>query len=139
MAQSARGDLEFTENEDSYVIAFDPCGSGNRSLRGDTVEDTGPRPEPPYNFGVTKKRHDWAWNEEGVCYYCAHCCFALERWPAEQWGHPLRIVDSPRYPDETTGDEPKRCTWTIYKSIEAIPESAYRRIGLEKPPSSVNQ
>ncbi len=133
------GDLEFTENEDSYVIAFDPCGSGNRSLRGDTVEDTGPRPEPPYNFGVTKDRHDWAWNEEGVCYYCAHCCFALERWPAEQWGHPLRIVDSPRYPEETAGDEPKRCTWTIYKSIEAIPESAYRRIGLEKPSPSVSQ
>ena len=26
------GDLEFTEHEDRYVIAFDPCGSGNRSL-----------------------------------------------------------------------------------------------------------
>ncbi len=127
------GDVEFTEHEDRYVIAFDPCGSGNRSLRGDAVEHTGPRPEPPYNIGVTKGRHDWAWNEQGVCYHCAHCCFALERWPAEQWGHPLRTVDSPLYPEETTGDEPKRCTWTIYKSLEAIPESAYRRIGLDKP------
>lgn len=133
------GDLELTEHDDRYVIAFDPCGSGNRSLRGDAVEGTGPRPEPPYNFGVTKGRHDWAWNEEGICYYCAHCCFALERWPAEQWGHPLRIVDSPRYPEETHGDEPKRCTWTIYKSVEAIPESAYRRIGLEKPSSRVSR
>jgi hypothetical protein len=64
---------------------------------------------------------------------CAHCCFALESWPAEQWGHPLRSVDWPLYPEETNGDEPKRCTWRIYKSLEAIPESAYRRIGLEKP------
>jgi len=133
------GDVEFTEHDDRYVIAFDPCGSGNRSLRGDTIEHTGPRPEPPYNFGVTKGRYDWAWNEEGICYYCAHCCFALERWPAEQWGHPVRVVDSPRYPDETKGDEPKRCTWTIYKSIEAIPESAYRRIGLEKPSPDVSR
>jgi hypothetical protein len=133
------GDLQFTEYEDRYVIAFDPCGSGNRSLRGDAIEHTGPRPAPPYNFGVTKDRHDWAWNEEGICYYCAHCCFALERWPAEQWGHPLRVVDSPRYPEETQGDEPKRCTWTIYKSIEAIPESAYHRIGLEKPSKDVSR
>jgi hypothetical protein len=64
--------------------------------------------------------------------------FALERWPAEQWGHPLRVIDPPRYPDETKGDEPKHCTWTIYKSIEAIPEAAYVRIGLEKPASPVS-
>lgn len=28
---------------------------------------------------------------------------------------------------------PKRCTWTIYKSVEAIPPEAYERIGLTKP------
>ena len=125
------GDLEFDEHEDRWVIRFDPCGSGNRSLRGDTVEGTGSRAEPPYNFGVTKGRYDWAWNEEGICYYCAHCCFALERWPAEQWGHPLRVIDSPRYPARRR-PSPK-CSWTIYKSIEAIPEEAYLRIGMRKP------
>jgi hypothetical protein len=91
------------------------------------------RAERPYEFGVTRGRYDWAWNEEGVCYYCAHCCFALERWPAEQWGHPIRVVDSPLYPDETTGERPKQCTWTIYKSLEAIPPEADERIGLRKP------
>src|SRR5207249_10147855 len=59
-------------------------------------------------------------------------CFALERWPAEQWGHPVRVVDSPLY-GEARGPEPKRWTWTIYKSLEAIPPQAYERIGLEKP------
>ena len=48
----------------------------------------------------------------------------------------MRIVDPPVTRSETKGDEPKRCTWTIYKSVEAIPESAYRRIGLEKPSSA---
>lgn len=87
---------------------------------------------------MTRGRYDWAWNEEGICYYCAHCCFALERWPAEQWGHPLRVIDSPRYPDETKGPSPAKCSWTIYKSIEAIPEEAYLRIGMRKPtPSKV--
>ncbi len=127
------GDLEFEEHDDRWVIRFDPCGSGNRSLRGDPAEGTGSRAEPPYNFGVTRGRYDWAWNEEGICYYCAHCCFALERWPAEQWGHPLRVIDSPRYPAETTGPSPAKCSWTVYKSIEAIPEEAYLRIGMRKP------
>jgi hypothetical protein len=127
------GDMDVVETDDSYTISFDPCGSGNRGQRGDPIEGTPSRSEPPYGFGVTKERHDWAWNEKGVCYYCAHCCFALELWPARQWGHPLRVVDSPLYPDETSGPEPKRCTWTIYKSLDAIPAEAYTRLGLEKP------
>ena len=83
------GDMEVDEHDDRYVISFDPCGSGGRGQRGDAIEGTGSRAEPPYDFGVTQERHDWAWNEQGVCYYCAHCCFALEYWPAKQWGHPL--------------------------------------------------
>ncbi len=127
------GNLEFEEHDDRVVVSFDPCGSGGRMQRGDTIEGTPPRAEPPYSFGVTQAKYDWAWNEKGVCYYCAHCCFALERWPAEQWGHPIRVVDSPLYPDETSGERPKRCTWTIYKSLEAIPPEAYERIGRRKP------
>jgi len=128
-----RGDMGLEEFDDRWVVSFDPCGSGGRSSRGDPIEGTGPRPEPPYNFGVTRQEHDWAWNALGIGYYCAHCCFALEKLPAERWGHPVRVVDSPRYPAETAGDEPKECTWTVYKTIEAIPEAVYRRIGLTKP------
>ena len=128
-----RGELELEEDDDKWVIKFDPCGSGGRSNRGDPVEGTPPRPQPPYEFGVTTEAHDWAWNETGVCHYCAHCCFALELLPAERWGHPVRVVDSPLYPDETTGSNPKKCTWTVYKRLDAIPEEAYRRIGRTKP------
>ena len=127
------GDMDVDEYDDRYVISFDPCGSGGRTQRGDTIEGTPPRAEPPYNFGVTEGKHDWAWNETGVCYYCAHCCYALEYWPAKNWGHPLRVVDSPLYPHETSGPNPKKCTWTIYKSLEAIPAEAYERIGMTKP------
>jgi hypothetical protein len=45
----------------------------------------------------------------------------------------MRVIDSPLFPVETTGANPKKCTWTIYKTIDAIPASAYERIGLEKP------
>ena len=127
------GDIEVTEDSDKITLAFDPCGSGNRGQRGDPQEGTGSRSDSPYNFGVTTEEHDWAWNEQGVCYYCAHCCFALEYWPTRRWGHPLRVVDSPLHPEETTAENPKKCTWTIYKSIDAIPEEAYRRVGMLKP------
>jgi hypothetical protein len=43
------------------------------------------------------------------------------------------VVDSPLYPGETSGPEPKQCTWTVYKRLDAIPEEAYRRIGRTKP------
>jgi hypothetical protein len=131
-----RGDVELLEDEDSWTLRFDPCGSGGRSSRGDLIEQTPPRPEAPYEFGVTTEQHDWSWNEKGVCHYCAHCCFALELLPAERWGHPVRIVDSPLYPAETSGAEPKKCTWTVYKRLDAIPEEAYRRTGRTKPQPS---
>jgi len=81
---------------------------------------------------VTTEEHDWAWNERGVCYYCAHCCLTNELWAVERWGAPVRVVDSPLHPDETRGPDPRPCTWTVYKSIAAIPEEAYRRIGRTK-------
>jgi hypothetical protein len=127
-----RGDIDVEEDDEKIIIAFDPCGSGGRQQRGDPIEGTGSRAEAPYEFGITRERHDWAWNETGVCYYCAHCCFALEQWPAEQWGHPVRVVDSPLY-GESRGPEPKKCTWTIYKRLDAIPSEAYERIGRRKP------
>ncbi|CAN5566939.1 hypothetical protein BH20CHL6_BH20CHL6_09990 [soil metagenome] len=128
------GAMEFQEHDDRYEVRFDPCGSGGRSLRGDPDEGTGSRVLAPYEFGVTQGRYDWAWNEEGVCYYCAHCCLALERLPAERWGHPVRVVDPPLWRGEDDPLTRRACQWTVYKSLEAIPESAYQRIGLTKPP-----
>ena len=128
------GSLVFQEHADRYVVSFDPCGSGGRSMQGDAVEGTGSRVLAPYAFGVTQERHDWAWNETGICYYCAHCCLALEKLPAERWGHPVRVVDPPTWGGSADAPETrKRCTWTVYKSLEAIPESAYARIGHTKP------
>lgn len=134
------GTVGFEEHEDRYVVSFDPCGSGGRSMRGDEVEGTGSRVLAPYEFGVTQEKHDWAWNQEGVCLYCAHCCLALEKLPAERWGHPVRVVDPPIWggsPDAPSTR--KQCRWTVYKSLEEIPASAYRRIGHEKPQLPVIQ
>jgi hypothetical protein len=50
------GNLEFEEDDDRVVLRFDPCGSGGRMQRGDAVEGTPSRAEPPYEFGVTRGR-----------------------------------------------------------------------------------
>ena len=128
-----RGDIEVEENDEKIVIAFDPCGSGRppaarRPDRGHRLA----RRRRPTTSGSRKERHDWAWNEQGVCYYCAHCCFALELWPAEQWGHPVRVVDSPLY-GEAQGPEPKKCTWTIYKTARGDSRRGVRADREEKP------
>ncbi len=134
------GSLGFVEYDDRYEVSFDPCGSGGRSMRGDEIEATGSRVLGPYEFGVTQEKHDWAWNQEGICYYCAHCCFALEKLPVERWGHPVRVVDPPVWGGSAESPSTrKQCTWTVYKSLEAIPERAYARIGHAKPELPVIQ
>jgi len=130
--QAREGDIQLVEHEDRFELSFDPCGSGGRQLRGDDREGTGSRVLAPYEFGVTQEPHPWSWNETGVCYYCAHCNFALSTLPAERWGHPVRTVDPPlwRGPDEPLTR--KQCTWTVWKTLEAIPEREYTRIGRTK-------
>ena len=51
-----RGDMEVIEYDDRYVLRFDPCGSGGRTVRGDEIEGTPPRMEEPYNWHVSKDR-----------------------------------------------------------------------------------
>jgi hypothetical protein len=131
------GEVELEEFEDRWELRFDPCGSGGRQLRGDPDEGTGSRVLAPYEFGVTQRRYPWAWNEIGVCYYCAHCNFALSTIPAERWGHPIRTVQPPLWGGSPDAPSTRRkCQWTIYKSLEAIPEEEYVRIGRGKPPPS---
>jgi hypothetical protein len=108
-------------------------------VRGDDIEGTGSRALAPYDFGTTQEPHPWSWNETGVCYYCAHCNFALSTLPAERWGHPIRTVEPPlwRGPDDPLTR--RHCTWTVWKTLEAIPEREYERIGRTKPQLPVIQ
>jgi hypothetical protein len=134
-----KGDLEYEEFDDRYVVSFDPCGSGGRSMRGDHIEGTGSRVLAPYEFGVTQGEYDWAWNEQGICYYCAHCAMTLEKLPMERWGEPVRVVDPPRWNGSAEDVERQKCSWTVYKSTEQIPEWVYERVGHKKPQLPVIQ
>lgn len=126
--------LELEEHADRYVLRFDPCGSGGRAMRGDDVEGTPSRLEPPYNVQVIEGAYDWTDGKPGVCVYCNHCQVVLEHWPMDKFGYPLRVIEPPTYPasDRKTGRRQK-CQWTMYKDPTAVPEAIYERAGRTKP------
>ncbi|CAA9534933.1 MAG: hypothetical protein AVDCRST_MAG79-1268 [uncultured Thermoleophilia bacterium] len=128
------GDMELVETDDRYILRFDPCGSGQRTVRGDWVEGTPPRMEPPYGWPVSEEPQDWNHGTPGVCLYCAHCIVLMELMPMDRFGYPVRVVDPPVYPD--TDPDPgrrQRCQWQIFKDPTAVPAELYERAGRTKP------
>jgi hypothetical protein len=124
------GEVSVREEEDRWVVRFDPCGSGGRTLRPDANPDGAARVGTPFGFGVTTERHDWAWGEKGVCLYCVHCCQLQERAPIARLGYPVRVVEPPVW---GTAAPRGQCTWSIYKDPRLVPADAYRRVGAAKP------
>ena len=125
-----RGNMEFEEDEDRYTFRFDPCGSGGRALRGDNeIEGTPPRVEPPFDYGVTKGKYDFAWNKKGVCYYCSNCCVVMQLKPIDAFGYPVRVVEPPTYPAKSEA----KCTWHVYKDPTKVPDRYYEDVGRVKP------
>ncbi|MER3388671.1 MAG: hypothetical protein RJQ01_01435 [Microcella sp.] len=125
------GDIGLEEFDDRYVVSFDPCGSGGRTVQGDEIEHTGPRMEAPYNWKVSEEPHDWNHYTPGVCLYCAHCIVLTEQMPMDNFGYPVRVVDPPVYTPGQT--ERQQCRWTMYKDPTAVPEEMYTRAGRTKP------
>jgi len=127
------GDMELIELEDRYLLRFDPCGSGQRTVRGDWIENTPARMEPPYNWTVSEEPHPWNHFEKGVCHYCTHCIHLMEEMPIDRFGYPLRVIDPPKYPD--TDRDPaarQKCQWTMFKDPTKVPEDLYLRTGRKK-------
>jgi len=122
------GDFVIREEEDRYVMEFDPCGSGGRMRRTGEVDETPPRTGPPFNLGKTKKAYPWSWGKKGVPYYCIHCCLWHEIMAIEGKGYPTKIT-------EYSDDPHVPCRWLFYKKPELIPEEYFTRVGKKKDPS----
>jgi hypothetical protein len=108
-----RGTVEVHEHEDRVELRFSPCGSGGVLHLREA-------------FGVTQARHDFAWNELGVCHYCIHCCVLQQLTPIDRLGYPARVIDPPLRPGDS-------CTWSVYRDPSLVPDEAYRRVGRERP------
>jgi hypothetical protein len=128
------GDFELIEEEDRYILRFDACGSGGRMVRGDWIEDTPARMEPPYGWKVTEEKHSWNHYTPGICLYCTHCIILMEEMPIDRFGYPVRVIDPPVYPD--TNRDPnvrQKCQWQMFKDPTKVPEEYYERVGRKKP------
>lgn len=128
------GDFELIETDDRYILRFDPCGSGQRTVRGDWIEGTPARMEAPYNWKTTEEKHTWNHSTPGVCLYCAHCIVLMEEMPMDRFGYPVRVIDPPVYPD--TDRDPgvrQKCQWQMFKDPTKVPEEYYTRVGRTKP------
>jgi hypothetical protein len=127
------GDFELVEEEDRYVLRFDPCGSGGRTLRGDVIEGTPARMEPPYGWDVTREPASFNHYTPGVCLYCVHCIVLMEEMPIDRFGYPVRVVDPPVYGGTEADGAPQRCQWSMFKDPTAVPAAYYERVGRTKP------
>ncbi len=131
--------LELIEEPDRWIVRFDPCGSGGRATRGDTVEGTPSRMEPPYGWRVIEGAYDWTDGKAGVCSYCNHCQVLMEHLPMDRFGYPVRVVEPPLYPTrdgvrvDDASEDRQRCSWTMYKDPTTVPEEIYERAGRTKP------
>lgn len=118
---SRKGDVIVQEEEDRFVIAFDPCGTGGVLRRGDPESG-----RAAYQTdGLNKEAHEWTWGKVGVHWYCSHCAIAMEWLPGRKRGHPLRPLDH-------TLDHNAPCVWYVYKNETETRDYHYPRTGLVK-------
>jgi len=122
------GDITIAEDDEKYVITFDPCGSGGSMRRTRELDKAPPMTGSPYNFRKTTKPYPWSWSKADVPYYCTHCCVWSEMLPVELIGYPLRVCLFNEDPE-------KPCAWAFYKKPELIPEEYFTRLGKVKDPS----
>jgi len=125
--------LVLEEHDDRWVVRFDPCGSGGRSMRGEPLDDAPSRREPPFGFKVIEGAHAWTDGKAGVCVYCNHCQVVSEHWPIDRFGYPLRVVEPPTYAGEHDGEDRQTCSWTMYKDPALVPDEIYQRCGRTRP------
>ena len=127
------GDFELIETDDRYILRFDPCGSGGRTIRGDTIEGTPPRMEAPYNWTVSQEPHTWNHGQTGICHYCTHCIVLMEELPMDRFGYPVRVIDPPQYGARDENGNLQKCQWQMFKDPTKVPEEYYERVGRKRP------
>ena len=116
------------EYDDRYEVVWDPCYTGGRTRRGDSLSGKPPHTGPPYNYAGNQKPHPWTWGKSGVSGYCIHCCVLHELMDVEQTGGYLQqwvtgYSENPWDP----------CRYIAYKDVDWVPDEYYTRIGKSKP------
>lgn len=122
------GKFELEELADRFILKFDACGSGGYTLRGEWVESTPARVEPPHNFRVSEEERDWNHHQKVACLYCAHCIILMGHVPMACFGYSVHVVDLPIYPDtDKDPDVCQKCEWTMHNDPTTMSEKMHTR------------
>lgn len=114
-----QGEVEYSEDEEKYVMAF-RCGSGGMLI------DEGAYDNPPKNYLMLREKGPMTFGRDKLPVYCAHCSVNNEI-QAIEWEGRLPIVQfTPTKPGE-------RCVHWVFKDGVDAPAEYYRRVGKEKP------
>jgi hypothetical protein len=107
------------EDDDKFVFATEPCGSGGRLIQEGSYDF-------PKNFPRIKENHKAGFYTENFPIYCTHCPatneFALQR------GGPYFLLVDGDLMTAPTGN----CNFYIFKNPAAVPDRFFRRAGLER-------
>lgn len=111
-----RGDVGIREEDDRFVLSFNPCGSCGVLRRGDP--DSG---RPPLVTGGNQQPHPWSAFRTGVGWYSLHSPMVMEYLPMSSGLPPFRPLDS------CDGHGP--CTWFIYKNPARTRSEHFQKMG----------
>lgn len=112
------GEVTVAEDDEKITLEF-RCGSGGALI------DEG-RYDGPDAYATLRERAGRTFGRDELWVYCAHCSVNNEIQPVE-WGE---MPTSIEYPPTQPGEP---CVHHVYKDSNAIPESAYVRIGQPPP------
>jgi len=110
-ARAHASDFYIEEDDEKYAVVSTYCGTGGKMIKEGKV-DTSDR--HPFNYGTTKKPHDWSFGKAGIPYYCAHCSLWMDKQPKE-WGINLFEHRFGRQFDEEGNPVDEPCKTFIYK------------------------
>ncbi len=111
--------LKLEEDDEKVCIRMTPCGSGQRLIEAGGYE-------APRNLTRIAKPHVMTWGLADFPIYCTHAP-VMEILCLEQLGKPVFVI----LPDDKVGC--RSCAYCLYKDAGDIPDSAYVRLGKQKP------
>ena len=114
------GAVDVDEDDEKITLSF-RCGSGGKLI------DEG-RYEGDHPYLRLRERAPRTFIRDELWGYCAHCSVNNEIQAVEWGGAPASIEHPPHAPGEP-------CVHHVYKDVAKIPDEAYERIGMTRPPA----
>jgi hypothetical protein len=113
------GECDVAEDDEKITLSF-ACGTGGKLIDDLKYDEHGG------TYRTLRESGPRTFSRDALPVYCAHCSVNNEIQPMEWGGAPTSIEHPPTQPGE-------RCVHHIYKDPAAMPDEAWRRLGMDPP------